>query len=59
MNLLVGGSQEIIEGRKDSTTNTTTNGDETSARRLASEGAQTTKTSQLDPEPRSRRVELT
>jgi len=35
--------KEIIEGRRDPATNTTTNGDETSARRNASEGAQTKK----------------
>ena len=33
--------KEIIEDRSDPATNTTTNGDETSARRNASEGAQT------------------
>ena len=36
--------------------NTTTKGDETSAQCHASEGAQTTEASQLDPEPRSQRV---
>ena len=48
--------KEIIEGRRDPATNTMTNGDETSARRHASEGAQLTDVSQLDPEPRSQRV---
>ena len=48
--------KEIIEGCRDPATNTTTNGDETSALRHASEGAQTTEVSQLDPEPCSQRV---
>ena len=49
--------KEIIEGRSNTATNTTMNGDETSARSHGSEGAQTTEVSQLDdPEPRSQRV---
>ena len=49
--------KEIIEGRSNTATNTTMNGDETSARSHVSEGAQTTEVSQLDdPEPRSQRV---
>ena len=45
--------KEIIEGRSNTATNTTMNGDETSARSRA----QTTEVSQLDdPEPRSQRV---
>ena len=45
--------KEIIEGRRDPATNTTTNGDETSARPNVSEGAQRTEVSQFNSEPRS------
>ena len=48
--------KEIIKGRRDPVTSTTTNGDEKSARRHGSEGAQTTEVSQVDQQPRSERV---